>query len=120
FTAASERELSECVWRNRCLAAGQMNGSTILEVEFTTEDDENSKARVERCAVAQCDALQPEICVCSIWQNGRPEPCRTHQLRDLIATSATACNHLQRQLKSQPKMSVMIAVKLEVPPLQQD
>jgi hypothetical protein len=56
---------------------------------------------------------------CRFRQDGGPEPSRSDQLANLLATSASAFDSFQRQIEAEPEMAVTFTVQIEVSPLQQ-
>ena len=117
---AAQHESSDCVRRNCCGAASQMHCLSVFEGDLTSQHHEDREARVEGRFAVQHDTLQPEVRVCRFRQDRGPEPSRTDQLLDLLATSASAFDSFQRQIEAEPEMAVTYAVQIEVSPLQQD
>jgi hypothetical protein len=94
-----------------------MQCSTAFEVGLASEHHKDSEPGSS--VVSPFSAtLEPEVRVRGFWQDGRPEPSRTDQLLDLLATSTSAFDSFQRQIESEPEMPVTFAVHIEVSPLQ--
>jgi hypothetical protein len=98
LTAAMEREWSECVRRYHRVAISQIHCSSVLKVDLTVEDDEESDAGGR--ASLRRSARGARAGSTSLPRPGgrRTERCRSYQLADLLATSASAFDRLHRQI----------------------